>query len=222
MWELDHKESWALKNWCFSTVVLEKTLESPLNSQEIKSINPKGNQPRIFIGGTDAEAEAVILWPPDVKNWLIGKDPDDGKDWGQEEKGMKEDEMFGQHHRLNGHEFEQALGVGDGQGGWCAAIQGSQSQTRLSDWTELIEKETGRGRKAIPIMNFWREQTSHMIFCKANYKTVATQKFWRWYLWIIKTIKMHNRKKKRAVRCTVICHNFGRNLETIINKIPKE
>ena len=106
---------------------------------------------------------------------------------------------------------------------WCAAIQGSQSQTRLSDWIELIEKQTAGGRKAIPIMNFWREQTSHMIFFKANYKTVATQKFWRRYLWIIKTSKMHNRKKnKRPVRCTVICHNFGRNLETIINKIPKE
>ena len=91
--ELDYKESWVLKNWCFQTVVLEKTLESPLDCREIKSVNPKGNQPWIFIGRTDAEAEAPILWPHDVKNWLTGKDPDAGKDWGQEEKGMAEDEM---------------------------------------------------------------------------------------------------------------------------------
>ena len=93
MWELDHKEGWALKNWCFQTVVLEKTIESPLDSKEIKAVNPKGNQSWIFIGKTDAEAKAPILWPPDVKNWLVGKDPDAGKDWGQEEKGATEDEM---------------------------------------------------------------------------------------------------------------------------------
>ena len=106
MWESDHKESWALKNWCFWTVVLEKTLESPLDCKEITPVHPKGNQPWIFIGRTDAEAETPILWPPDAKNWLIGKDPDAGKDWRQEEKGMTEDEMVGWHHRLNGHEFE--------------------------------------------------------------------------------------------------------------------
>ena len=114
MWEMDYKESWAPKNWCFWTVVLEKTLESPLDSKEIKPVNPKGNQSWIFIGRTDAEAP--ILWPPDAKNWLIGKDPDAGKDWRQGEKGMTEDEMFGCHHWLNGHEFEQALGDGGGQG----------------------------------------------------------------------------------------------------------
>ena len=106
MWELDHKESWALKDWCFWTVVLEKILESPLDYKEIKPVHPKGNQPQIFIGRTYAEAEAPILWPPDVKNWLNGKDPDAGKDWRQEEKGMTEDETVGWHHRLNGHEFE--------------------------------------------------------------------------------------------------------------------
>ena len=106
MWELDHKESWALKNWCFWTVVLEKTLESPLGCKEIKPINPKGNQSWIFIGRTDAEAEALILWPPDGKNWLIGKDPDAGKDWRWEEKGTTEDEMVGWHPWLNGHESE--------------------------------------------------------------------------------------------------------------------
>ena len=94
------------KNWCFQIVVLEKTLESPLDSKKIKSVNPKENQPWIFIGRTDAEAETPILWPRDAKNWLIEKDPDAGKDWGQEEKGTIEDEMVGWHHRLNGHEFE--------------------------------------------------------------------------------------------------------------------
>ena len=102
MWELDYKESWALKNWCFWTMVLEKTLENPLDCKEIKPVNPKGNQSWIFIGSTDAEAETPILWPPDVKNWLIGKDPDAGKDWKQEEKGMIENEMIGWLHQFGG------------------------------------------------------------------------------------------------------------------------
>ena len=106
MWEFDYKESWVPQNWYFWTVVLEETLGSPLNCQEIQSVHPKGNQSLIFIGKTDVEAETPILWPPDVKSWLIWKDPDAGKDWGQEEKGMAEDEMVGCHHRLNGHEFE--------------------------------------------------------------------------------------------------------------------
>ena len=112
MWELDHKESWVPKNWCFWTVVLEKTLESPLDCKEIQLVSPKGNQSWIFIGRTDAEAKTPILWPPDVKNWLTGKDPGAGKNWRQEEKGMTEDEMVGWHHQLDGHEFEKALGVG--------------------------------------------------------------------------------------------------------------
>ena len=106
IWELDYKENWVPKNWCFWTVVLEKTLESPLDCKEIKPVNPKENQSWIFIGRTDAEAETPILWPPDAKSWLIGKGPNTGKDWGQEEKGMTEDEMVGGHHWLNGHEFE--------------------------------------------------------------------------------------------------------------------
>ena len=114
MWELDHKESWMPKNWCFWTVVLGKTLESPLDSKDIKPVNHNENQSWIFIGRTDAEAP--ILWPPDAMSQLIRKDPDVGKDWGQEEKGMTEDEMVGWHHQLNGHVFEQPLGVGDGQG----------------------------------------------------------------------------------------------------------
>ena len=106
MWESDYKESWVPKNWCFWTVVLEKTPESSLDSKEIQPVHAKGNQSWIFIGRTDAEAETPILWPPDAKNWLTGEDPDAGKDWRQEEKGTMEDEMVGWHHRLNGHEFE--------------------------------------------------------------------------------------------------------------------
>ena len=116
MWELEHKENWAPNNWCFWTVVLEKTFESPLDSKEIQPVNLEGNQPWIFIGRTDAEVEAPILWPPDARNWLIGKDPDSGKDWRRQDKGMIEDEMVGWHHLLNGPEFDQTPGVGDGQG----------------------------------------------------------------------------------------------------------
>ena len=116
MWELDHKEGSAPKNWCFWAVMLEKTPESPLDFKEIKPVNPKGNRSWIFIRRTDAEAEALMLWPPDMKNWLIGKDADAGKDWRQQEKGMTEDEMVGWHHWLSGHEFEQAPGDSEGQG----------------------------------------------------------------------------------------------------------
>ena len=112
--ELDCEESWVPKNWCFWTVVLEKTLESPMDCKEIQPVNPKGDQCWVFIGRTDAEAESAILWPPDAKNWLIWKVPDAGIDWRWEEKGMKENEMVGWYHQLNGHEFEYALGVGNG------------------------------------------------------------------------------------------------------------
>ena len=115
-WELDYKEGWALKNWCFQTLVLQKTLQSPLDSKKIKPVNPKGNQHWIFIGRTDTEAEVPILWSPDVKSQLIGKDPDAGKDWGQGQKGLTEDEMVGWHHWLNGHEFEWSLRDNKGQG----------------------------------------------------------------------------------------------------------
>ena len=116
MWELDCEESWVPKNWCFWTVVLEKTQESPLDCKEIQLVNPKGNLSWMFIGRTDAEAEPPTLWPLDAKIWLIWKDPDAGKDWRQEEKEITEDEILGWHHWLDGHEFEQALGVGDKQG----------------------------------------------------------------------------------------------------------
>ena len=124
MWEVDYKESWVLKNWCFWTMVLEKTLESPLDCK-IKPVSPKGNQSWIFIGRADAEAETPILWPHDLKNWLLGKDLHAGKDFRKEEKGMTEDDMVGWHHQLDGHEFEQALGVGDGQGSLaCCGLWG--------------------------------------------------------------------------------------------------
>ena len=117
MWELDYKESWALKNWCFWTVVLEKTLESPLDCKEIQPVHPKGDQSWVFIGRTDVEAEMLIVWPPHANSWLIWKDPDVAKDWRQEEKGMTEDELVEWHHWLNRHGFGWTLGVGDGLGG---------------------------------------------------------------------------------------------------------
>ena len=133
MWELDHKGGWTPKNWWFWIVVLEKTLESPLDSKEIKPVNLKGNQPWIVTARTDAEAEAPILWPPDVKSWFTGKDLDAGKDWRQEEKGVSEDETVRWHHQLNGYEFGQTLGDSEGQGSLaCCSPRGhKESDTTL-------------------------------------------------------------------------------------------
>ena len=143
MWELDYKESWTPKNWCFWTVVLEKKLESPLNCKEIKPVNPKGNPSWIFIGSIDAEAEVPILWPPDGKNWRTGTARDAGEDGRQEEKGTTEDEMVGWHHQLDGHMFEQASGVGDGQGILrCYSPWGRKGSVR--DGTELNWLKTMR------------------------------------------------------------------------------
>jgi len=138
MWELDCEESWALKNWFFWTVVMEKTLETPLDCKEIQPVHPKGDQSWVFIGTTDAETETPILWPLYAKTWLIVKDSDVGRDWGQEEKGTTEDEMAGWHHQLDGHEFEWTPGGGDGQGGLSCCNSCDCSQTRLSNSTELI------------------------------------------------------------------------------------
>ena len=135
IWELDHKEDWAPKNCCVQTVVLEKTLESPLDCKEIKPVNPKGNQSWIFIGKIDAEAEAPVLWPPDAESQHIWKDPEAGKDWRQEEKGTIKDEMVGWHHQLNGHEFEQTPGDGKGQG--CLACYSSWGH-KESNTTEQL------------------------------------------------------------------------------------
>ena len=139
MWELDYKESWAPKNWCFWNVVLEKTLESPLDCKEIQPVHSKGDQSWMFFGKNDAKAETAVLWPPHAKSWLIGKDPDAGKDLRQEEKGTTEDEMVGWHHRLNGHGFEWTPGVSDGQGGLaCCGSWGCKEwdMTEQLNWTE--------------------------------------------------------------------------------------
>ena len=139
MWDLDCEETWALKNWCFCTVVLEKTLESSLDCKEIQPVHSKGYQSWVFFGRNDAKAETPVLWPPDVKSWLTGKDSDAGRDWGQEEKGTKGDEMAGWHHRLDGHEFEWTPGAGDGQGGLeCCNSWGRKEldTTEQLNWTE--------------------------------------------------------------------------------------
>ena len=141
MWELDCEESWVLKNWCFWTVLLEKTLESPLDCKDVQPVQPKGDQSWVFTGRIDAKAETPILWPPHAKNWLIEKDSDAGRDWVKEEKGTTENEMVGCHHRLNGREFEWTPGVGDGQGGLvCRSSWGRKEldKTELLNWTELM------------------------------------------------------------------------------------
>ena len=140
MWEFNYKESWVPKNWCFWTVVLEKTLESPMDCKEIQPVHPKGDQSWVFIGRNDVEAETPILWPPDAKSWLIWKDPGAGKDWGQVEKGTTEDEMVGLHHWLNGCGFGWTLVVGDRQGGlMCCGSWGCKEldMTEWLNWTEL-------------------------------------------------------------------------------------
>ena len=136
MWELDSEESWAPKNWCFWPVVLEKTLESSLDCKEIQQVHPKGDQSLVFFGRTHVEAETPILWPPDVKSWLIWKDPDAGKDWEQAEKVTTEDEIAGWHHQLNGPAFELTLGVGDGQGGLACCGSWGCKESDTSDWAE--------------------------------------------------------------------------------------
>ena len=142
MWKLDCEESWVPKNWCFWTVVLEETLESLLDCKEIKPVNPKGNHSWIFIGRTNVEAEDPILWPPSVRNWLIWKDPDAEKDWGQEKRGTIEDEVVGWYHRVDGYVFKQALGVGNGQGSrLCCSLWGHKKShmTERLNWTDPSE-----------------------------------------------------------------------------------
>ena len=144
--EIGHTEHWALKNWCFWTVVLEKTLASPLTCKKITPVNPKGDQPWIFIGRTDAEAEAPILWPPNAKSLLIGKDPEAGKDWRQEEKGATGDEMIGWHHLLNGHDFVQSPGDGEGQGSLvCCGLWGHKE----SDTTEWLNNNNNNPSQGV-------------------------------------------------------------------------
>ena len=159
MWELDCEEGWAPKNWCSWTVLLEKTLERPLDSKEIQTVHPKGNQSLMFFGRTDAKAETPILWPRHVKSWLIGKDPDAGRDWEQEEKGMTEDEMAGWHDWLNGHEFEWTLRVGDGQGGLACYDSWGRKESDTTEWLNWTELEGKRlegegGKRQLPHILF--------------------------------------------------------------------
>ena len=146
MWELDHKEGWMPKNWCFWAVMLEKTLESPLNCKEIKPLNPKENQSWILIGRTDAEVPT--LWPPDAKSWLLRKDPDAGKDWRQKEKGTTEDEMVGWRHWCNGHGLSKLQETVKDREAWHAAVPGvTKSWTWLSDWTTIIGRVQGQTKR---------------------------------------------------------------------------
>ena len=166
MWELDCEESWVQKNWCFWTVVLEKTLESPLECKEIQPVHSKGAQSWVFFGRNDAEAETPELWPPHVKSWLIGKDSDAGKDWGQEEKGTTEDEMAGWHHRLDRHEFGWTLVVGDGQGGLACCDSWGLNWTELN-WTEealqIAVKREAKGKRE-------KERNTHL---NAEFQRIA-------------------------------------------------
>ena len=155
-----------LKNWCFWTVVLEKTLESPLDSKEIQPVHSEGDQPWVFSGRNDAKAETPVLWPPHAKSWLIGKDFDAGSDWGQEEKRMTEDEMVGWHHRLDGHESEWTLGVGDGEGGLvcCNSWGGKESDmTEWLNWTELLVKH-------LPCSRYWAKHPAYVFLFNPHHE----------------------------------------------------
>ena len=151
MWELDHKESWAPKNWCFWTVVLEKTLESPLNCKEIQPVHPKGNQSGIFIRRTDAEAESPLLWPLEVKGWFIGKDPDAGKDWRQEEKGTTEDEMFDSITDSTDINLSKVWETVEDRGAWCAPVHGVQRVRHNSDQTTTTKILLGSRLPQLPL-----------------------------------------------------------------------
>ena len=172
MWELDCEESWVPKNWCFWTVVLEKTLESPLDCKEVQPVHPKGDQSWVFIGGTDVEAETPVLWLPHAKSWLIGKDCDAGRNWGQEEKGMTEDEMAGWQHQLDGHEFVWTLGVSDGQGGLACCDPWGRKESDMTEqlnWTELNWTESISIFKIISFKSFYHTSNIFKLFLILNF-----------------------------------------------------
>ena len=177
MWELDCEESWVPKNWCFWTAVLEKTLESPLDCKEIQPVHPEGNQSWMFLGRTDAKTEAPILWPPHEKSWLIGKDSDAGRDWGQEEKGTTEDEMAGWHHGLDGRESEWTPRVGDGQGGLaCCDSWGRKESdtTERLNWTECYTETSKQDTNRIIIQ-------LHVSHFSCNFQVSECNKNMLWW-----------------------------------------
>ena len=205
MWELDCEKSWAPKNWCFWTVVLEKTLESPLDCKEIQWVHPKGDQSWVFIERTYAEAETPILWPPHAKSWLIGRDPDAGRDWGQEEKGMAENEMAGWHRQLDGHEFKWTPGVGDGQGGLVCCYSWGHKESDTTDrlnWTELEHSVIARDRKnGCKSISIWvgLQVTLHISF--TSWIQVLQIDVWAnwhdfshhvWIIWISTVLHLNN------------------------------
>ena len=155
MWELDCEESWAPKNWCFWTVMLEKTLESPLDCKEIQTVHSKGDQSWVFFGRNDAKAETLALWPPPAKSWFIGKDSDAGRDWGQEEKGTTEDGMAGWHHRLDGHEFVWIPGTGDGEGGLVCCNSWGHKELDMPERLKRTELTEGRSRGLCMVPTGW-------------------------------------------------------------------
>ena len=177
MWELDCEESWAPKNWCFWTVVLEKTLESPLDCKEIQPVYSKGDQPWVLFGRNDAKAETPVLWPPHAKSWLIRKDLDAGRDWGQEEKGMTEDEIAGWHHRLDGHEFGWTLGVSDGQGGLAFCDSWGRKESDMVEWLNWTDVPTAPNSLSFTILTrnifFWYHTILYISLCTLTLASVC-------------------------------------------------
>ena len=177
MWELDCEESWAPKNWCFWTVVLEKTLVGPLDCKEIQPVHPKGDQFWVFIGRTDVEAETSILWPSNVKIWLIWKDPDAGKGRGYEEKGTTEGERVGWHHRLNGHEFGWTSRVGDGQGGLAFCSPRGCKELDMAEWLKWTEWKKEKEKKRRYLLEWWVQVSfSNCLFNLCSYGSPHGQK----------------------------------------------
>ena len=176
MWELDCEESWMPKNWCFWTVVYEKTLESPLDSKETQPVHPKGDQSWVFIGKTDVEAETPILWPPNAKSWLTGKDLDAGKDWKQEEKGMTENEMVGWCYQLDGRGFGWTPGVGDGQGGLACCGSWGHKESGTAEWLKWTEDPLhGRYHWSKQVFKCsWHLKTQKVVFSHLLYQVTGT------------------------------------------------